>query len=50
MAARQEKSIMSGLNHVNIISLIESYEDDYCLYLVMDLMADDLRNVMLSCN
>ena len=47
-AARQEKQIMSGLNHLNIISLIESYEDDYCLYLVMDMMADDLRNVMVS--
>ena len=40
---------MSGLNHLNIISLIESYEDDYCLYLVLDMMADDLRNVMVSC-
>ena len=49
-AARQETSIMNGLSHKNIINLIETYEDDYCLYLVMDLMADDLRNVMESCN
>ena len=41
---------MSKLNHENIISLIDSYEDDYCLYLVMDLMADDVRNVMVNCN
>ena len=41
---------MNGLSHQNIIGLIETYEDDYCLYLVMDLMADDLRNVMLSCD
>ena len=33
-----------------MIGLIESYEDDHCIYLVMDLMADDFRNVMLSCN
>lgn len=49
-AARHEKQIMSQLDHQNIIGLTESYEDDYCLYLVMDMMADDLRNVMTSCD
>lgn len=41
---------MSELDHSNIISLIESYEDDFCLYLVMDMMADDLRNIMSDSN
>ena len=41
---------MGELDHQNIIDLIESYEDDYCLYLVMDIMADDVSNVMTSCN
>ena len=41
---------MGELDHQNIIGLIESYEDDYCLYLVMDIIADDIRNVMNSCN
>lgn len=49
-AARQEIQLLSKLNHENVISLIDFYEDDYCLYLVMDLMADDVRNVMANCN
>lgn len=49
-SARKEKEIMNGLDHSNIINLIESYEDEECLYIVMDLMADDLRNVMVSCD
>lgn len=32
------------------MGLIEAYEDDQCIYLVMDVMADDLHNVMISCN
>jgi serine/threonine protein kinase len=50
MCARQEKQIMGELDHHNIIGLIESYEDDYCLYLVMNMMADDVRNVMINCD
>lgn len=45
-AARLEKQIISNLDHENIIHLIESFEDDFCIYLVMDMMADDVRNVM----
>lgn len=47
-AARQEREIMKRVSHKNIINLIDSYEDSNLLYLAMDLMTDDLRNIMIS--
>lgn len=41
---------MQELDHKNIISLVDWFEDDECLCLIMDLMADDLRNIMVSCD
>lgn len=41
---------MRGLDHINIIELVDSYEDDEYICLVMDLMAGDLRNIMVSCD
>ena len=34
------------MNHQNVMKLVSSFEDDKQLCLVMDLMADDLRNVV----
>ena len=37
---------MQKLDHGNIMKLNDTHEDDDFLYLVMDLMADDLRNIV----
>ena len=38
-AAREEVQIMLVLkDHTNIVCIIDSYEDDYCIYLVMDMV------------
>lgn len=43
--AKREQSIMSFLNHKNIMRLRNKYEEEECFYFVMDLMVDDLRNL-----
>lgn len=45
-AARFERKVMKSLNHDNIMSLLDQHEDDEVMYLVMDLMTDDLRNII----
>ena len=49
-AARDEYEMIRRLNHENVIEITDKHEDDEFLYLVMDLMTDDLRNVMLGCD
>ena len=39
---------MQKLDHPNIMKLLNHQEDEQCLYLIMDLMVEDLRNVMLQ--
>ena len=46
-AARFEAEIMEHLltDHENIMNVKDTYEDDRAMCLVMDLMADDVRNI-----
>ena len=37
---------MSTFEHPNIMKLLDKYEDEQMLCLVMELMADDLRNIV----
>ena len=41
---------MESMDHVNVMKLHDSYEDDDHLYLVMDLMVEDMRNIVISNN
>ena len=47
-AVKMEKRLMQSLDHPNIMKLLDYFEDDRHIYMVMDLMIDDVRNVMLS--
>ena len=49
-SAWAEKTIMESLDHENVMKLLDSYEDDEHLYLVMDLMVEDLRNIVINNN
>ena len=44
-AANKERMYLSILKHDHVMHLIDNHEDESHLYLVMDLMIDDFRNV-----
>ena len=46
LAARLERRLMKRLQHPNIIELEDAYEDGKYICLVMELMANDLRETM----
>ena len=43
--ASRERFFMSQLKNENVMQLLDSHEDETRMYFVMELMADDLRNV-----
>lgn len=43
MAARLERRLLKKMNHPNIISYYDDYEDINYIGIVMELMANDLR-------
>lgn len=36
------------MDHPNVMKVIDTYEDKKLIFLVMDLMVDDLRNVVMN--
>ena len=46
MAARLERRLLKKMNHPNIISYYDDYEDINYIGIVMELMANDLRQTM----
>ena len=38
--------MMHKMDHPNVMKLTDCHEDNQYIYLVMDLMADDLRNII----
>ena len=49
-AIQFERSIMLMIEHPNIMPLKDYYEDDQNIYLVMDYMVNDLRNMLILLN
>ena len=49
-AIHREKRIMSSMEHPCIAKLNDFYEDPQYIYIVMDLMLSDMRDLMIEVN
>ena len=49
-AIHREKNIMSTLSHPCVVQLRDFHEDSENIYMVMDLMLSDMRDLMIEVN